>query len=217
MIEFSFDSIVLPINPPNYLTPRDAENKTVNVVGLGDVIIPATPGLISTSIECHFPYYVVINGITTISAVAPIDYVNFFNAMWETKKPLRFIVTDLHPVNMLVILNHFEYDRRAGDHEDIYYTMQLTEYRPYGATIINQKDGNSTTPIAEQRSEENKPPVEQTYTVKPNDSIIGITKQARGSDLSWRDLYNANKEIIGNNPDLIQPGTILKIPDGWVT
>ena len=31
---------------------------------------------------------------------------------------------------------------------------------------------------------------------------------------SWREIYNLNKQTIGNNPNLIKPGTVLKMPDG---
>jgi len=31
---------------------------------------------------------------------------------------------------------------------------------------------------------------------------------------SWRDIYNLNKQKIGNNPNLIKKGTVLKMPDG---
>jgi len=31
---------------------------------------------------------------------------------------------------------------------------------------------------------------------------------------AWREIYNLNKQIIGNNPNLIKPDTVLKMPDG---
>jgi LysM repeat protein len=31
---------------------------------------------------------------------------------------------------------------------------------------------------------------------------------------SWRNIYNLNKQKIGNNPNSIKPGTVLKMPDG---
>jgi nucleoid-associated protein YgaU len=46
------------------------------------------------------------------------------------------------------------------------------------------------------------------YTVKSGDSLSKIG-QAHG--VSWQDIFEANKDII-KNPDLIQPGWILKIP-----
>ena len=33
-----------------------------------------------------------------------------------------------------------------------------------------------------------------------------------GDAKKWRVLYDANKDVVGGNPDLIQPGQVLKIP-----
>lgn len=48
-----------------------------------------------------------------------------------------------------------------------------------------------------------------TYTVKPGDSLAKI---AAKYGISWQQLYNANKEAIGNNPSLINVGLSLVIP-----
>ncbi|MFB9109365.1 LysM peptidoglycan-binding domain-containing protein [Flavobacterium gyeonganense] len=46
------------------------------------------------------------------------------------------------------------------------------------------------------------------YTVENGDSLSKIVK---AYDVSWQDIFEANKDII-SNPDLIQPGWKLKIP-----
>jgi N-acetylmuramoyl-L-alanine amidase len=48
-------------------------------------------------------------------------------------------------------------------------------------------------------------------TVKAGDSLGRIA--ARYPGLSWQALYEANKDIIGDNPDMIFPGQELVIPD----
>jgi nucleoid-associated protein YgaU len=54
--------------------------------------------------------------------------------------------------------------------------------------------------------------VDRTYTVRPGDSLSKIAKALMGDAKKWRALYEANKEVVGSNPDLIKPGQILKIP-----
>ena len=54
--------------------------------------------------------------------------------------------------------------------------------------------------------------VERTYTVRPGDSLSKIAKSLMGDAKKWRVLYEANKDVVGSNPDLIQPGQVLKIP-----
>lgn len=53
----------------------------------------------------------------------------------------------------------------------------------------------------------------KTYTVDSGDNLSAIAKQELGDANRWREIYELNKEVIGNNPDLIQPGMELKLPD----
>ena len=52
----------------------------------------------------------------------------------------------------------------------------------------------------------------KTYTVDSGDNLSAIAKQELGDANRWREIYELNKETIGNNPDLIQPGMELKLP-----
>jgi nucleoid-associated protein YgaU len=52
----------------------------------------------------------------------------------------------------------------------------------------------------------------QTYTVKSGDSLSKIAKQIYGDAQQWRKIYDANRDVIGNNPDMIHPGQTFKIP-----
>ena len=54
--------------------------------------------------------------------------------------------------------------------------------------------------------------VDRTYTVRPGDSLSKIAKSLMGDAKKWRVLYEANKDVVGSNPDLIHPGQVLKIP-----
>jgi nucleoid-associated protein YgaU len=71
-----------------------------------------------------------------------------------------------------------------------------------------------TERIMEQRrgergQDEMKP---KTYTVKSGDTLSDIAQAEMGDANRWRELYAANKDAIGDNPDLIHPGLELKIP-----
>ncbi|NLG27257.1 MAG: LysM peptidoglycan-binding domain-containing protein, partial [Chloroflexi bacterium] len=53
----------------------------------------------------------------------------------------------------------------------------------------------------------------RTYTVKGGDSLSVIAKSELGSGARWPGIYELNKQLIGNNPDLIHPGQVLEIPE----
>ena len=46
------------------------------------------------------------------------------------------------------------------------------------------------------------------YTVQPGDNLTTIAKKY---GISWKTLYENNKNVIGNDPNLIKPGQILQI------
>ncbi|HEY4651261.1 MAG TPA: LysM peptidoglycan-binding domain-containing protein [Pontibacter sp.] len=50
------------------------------------------------------------------------------------------------------------------------------------------------------------------YTVASGDSLSKIAKKLYGNANAWTKIYNANKDKIGDNPDLIRPGQRLNIP-----
>lgn len=52
----------------------------------------------------------------------------------------------------------------------------------------------------------------RTYTVKAGDSLSKIAKHEYGDAAQWHKIYEANKETIGKNPDLIHPGQTLRLP-----
>jgi nucleoid-associated protein YgaU len=52
----------------------------------------------------------------------------------------------------------------------------------------------------------------RTYTVVAGDSLSKIAKKQLGDANRWREIHQLNADTI-ENPDLIHPGQVLKIPD----
>jgi nucleoid-associated protein YgaU len=49
----------------------------------------------------------------------------------------------------------------------------------------------------------------ESYTVKSGDTLSEIGQK---HGVAWRKIYEANKDVIGENPDKIHPGQTLRIP-----
>jgi LysM domain len=66
------------------------------------------------------------------------------------------------------------------------------------------------------------PDGERWCTVRPGDSLWGLAEHllregggaasARDVDRAWRLLHRANRAAVGGDPDLIRPGTVLRVP-----
>jgi hypothetical protein len=55
-------------------------------------------------------------------------------------------------------------------------------------------------------------PAAKTYNVLPGDSLSKIAQKFYGNPSLWSKIYQANKGLIGPNPNLIYPGQKLTIP-----
>ena len=51
-------------------------------------------------------------------------------------------------------------------------------------------------------------PVPSKYIVQKGDNL---TKIAKKYNTTWQNIYNKNKDVIGNNPNKIKPGQVLTI------
>lgn len=52
----------------------------------------------------------------------------------------------------------------------------------------------------------------QTYTVGRGETLGSVAKEVLGDANRWPELYEYNKDAIGNNPNKLKPGTELQIP-----
>jgi nucleoid-associated protein YgaU len=79
--------------------------------------------------------------------------------------------------------------------------MASSEEKPDFSDV--ESGSSSTAPLAE--------PEVRTYTVAAGDSLSKISKHFYGEANHWRRIYEANRDVL-DNPDLIYPGQVLKIP-----
>jgi nucleoid-associated protein YgaU len=138
----------------------------------------------------------------------PQDIVNTVEKLRSNRKPVRFIITGTD-VSYRCTIREFSYEpERAGSPGDIYFTITLKEHRDREVRVIKENKV-----AAKPKRPASKPPAPKTYTVKSGDCLWKIAARFYGSGAKWRTIYNANKKVVGKNPNLIYPGQKLVIPN----
>lgn len=219
-IQFNNKYLTIPINPEELNIQRSADNDDLDIVGLGKVTRKGVPSLMSCSIESFFP----CSNSYFYTGVTPKTCVDFINEIWNTENKnnnvAKISTTGLPKnLNMYFVIEEFEYDYKAGEEEDIYYTLKIKEYIPYGVRVVKTNiSGTSSYNSSQPRASSSNPSQNtsrKTYKVVKGDCLWNITKKFTGAGSRWRELYNLNKSVIGSNPNLIYPNQLLTLPTGW--
>ena len=97
--------------------------------------------------------------------------------------------------------------RRAEEEE-----MSSKEFEQVNASLaaVGSRVQRLEAEVAAIRAGGGAPPQQRTYVVREGDTLSGIAAAFGIAD--WRRLYEANRGVIGPNPDLIQPGQVLVVP-----
>ena len=93
-----------------------------------------------------------------------------------------------------------------------HYDITLKEYREITTRQVKVDIGNSSATVDKSDARVDNTVTPKTYTVKSGDCLWNIAKKVYGSGASYTKIYNANKGIIGGNPNLIYAGQVLTIP-----
>lgn len=220
IIQFDGKQLTLPINPESIEPTSEGNNEDIQIIGLGRTVRKGEPGLKSFSIESFFPgphsyYYTGVKPKTCIEFIEKIR-----NTENKNNNVARIITTGLPlNVNMYFVVDNFKYSNKAGEEEDIYYTLDIKQYKPYGAkTVKVDLSGLASARVAAVSRPApvatTSQPTHKTYTVKRGDCLWNITKKYTGNGARWKELYNLNKSKI-RNPNLIYPGQVFTLPTGW--
>lgn len=198
-------------------------NDTITLINEGEVNILKTAELTDIEFECmipqvQYPFATYQSGFKGASY-----FLSYFEQLKTGKKPFQFIVSRTMPsgkvlfsTNMKVSLEDYKITEQATDGFDLTVKVKLKQYREYGTKTVSIKlsSSNATATATQPRASETSPaPTSaQTYTVVPNDCLWNIAKRFYGNGAKYTVIYDANRDVIGGNPNLIYPGQVLTIP-----
>ena len=215
-VYFKYDNkkYKLPVNPEEIKRTRNLNVETYQVLGTGQVSIPAYCELEEYSFEAEFPsqdYHYIESG-----ARADADYYEkMFRKAQKNKKPIRFIASNdiTDDISVRVLVKGVEVVEKAGEEGDKYISLTLLEHKGTSkryvavqtpTATVKQEDTAAGSETANPAVTDNK-----THTVQSGDTLWGIAKKYYGNGAQYPKIASANGIV---NPDVISVGQVLSIP-----
>lgn len=202
------EKIQIPVNPGELKIGNGSQNESVSVVDIGEITIKQDPTLKTFEFDSFFPeWFAPYVGVPESKLMKPWEYIKLIE-LWKAKdNPVRFIVTGTN-INFPVTIEGFNYSERGGDVGTLYYTLQLKEYKFIKVRQVNMNIQRVVAP----NPRPSPPPQPRTYTVVRGDCLWAIARNYYGDGSKYTVIYDANKSVIGGNPNLIHPGQVFVIP-----
>lgn len=204
------EKIQLPVLPQTFKTNNGSNNDSVNITGLGEIIIMQSRPALEFSFSSFFPA-ARFPGIQVSSLTKPLELVQKINAWKASKKPVHLIATACG-VDLYCTIEKFNYSEEGGDPGTYQYDITLKEYREITVRQVKVDIPAKAATVEKEAARVDNSVQPKTYTVKSGDCLWNIAKKYYGSGSDYTKIYNANKGVIGGNPNLIYPGQVLTLP-----
>ena len=221
--DFYLKKCLLPIAPPKLSVKINNANETVTLINEGEINILKKAELTDIEFECRIPQEKYPFAVYKSGFKGADYFLDYFESLKTSKKPFQFIVCRKRPTgkrlfdtNIKVSMEDYKITEDAKNGFDILVKIKLKQWRDYGTKTVNisfnmEKPKASVEPQREATTSP-APAAAQTYTVVKGDCLWNIAKKFYGNGSKYSIIYNANKSVIGGNPNLIYPGQVLTIP-----
>jgi nucleoid-associated protein YgaU len=204
------EKIQLPVLPESFEVNNGSNNESMNITGLGEIVIMQSRPALQFSWSCFFPA-TKFPGLQVSKITKPLTLVKKINTWKASKKPVHLIVTACG-VDVYATIEEFTYSEEGGDPGTYQYSIKLKEYREITVRRVKVNIPKATATVKKETPRVNNSAQPKTYTVKSGDCLWNIAKKFYGNGAQYTKIYNANKGVIGGNPNLIYPGQVLTIP-----
>lgn len=199
----------LPAAPERFEMIQEGRWSAVDLETTGEVLLYRPPALRVFRFQSILPAqrYAFV---TTEHLLSPAQYEAQLQNAAASHSPVRLVVADgASPFSMLAVIRSFQRWEQAGEDGDLYFSLELSEYREFGKKIITPVSGQAAIPVASPvRS--GSPSVPQQYTVQKGDCLWYIAARFLGDGSRYREIAQLNNIA---NPNLIFPGQVIRLPD----
>ncbi len=206
------DRLRFPMLPAEISVKLANQFGSYTILDIGEVKIPSGTALDTISWSGIFPGEKRRNAPYVFEWKDPKAIYRWIGSLkTQHGKPVkaRLLITET-PINCDVYLSHFT-GTPTGGYGDINYSLaliQAKDIRISADTAASPATLNQSAAAAERTA----PKKEETYTIASGDSLWKIAQKVYGKGSDYTRLYEANKDMVGSNPNLIRPGQVLTIP-----
>jgi len=201
-----------PVNPFSISVNGGKKYDTFDILYKGEKDFPSNAKrirelTIATMFPAEYEPYCQYRDIPT-----PQEAMNKIITWSESDAIVRLIITD-YGFNELVLIADYTEDETGESQGDKYVTLNFRVVAGDGTTnLITIEKPQTQSPAPKLKDNRPKQQQEKVYVVKPGDSLYKIAKQVYGNGAKYNMIYEANRNVIGNNPNLIYPGQKFIIP-----
>lgn len=198
------EGFILPVLPEKIEFNESGDNKTYDVINLGEVNTINTPKLMEINFESFFPNNIGPY-VNSEQLFEPSFYITKIKDWRERKLKIRFIfVGGTVQINDLFTIESFKYHESGGDVGDIHYSIELKRYKKYSAKKVTVVDASNSREIDKTNV--------KTHTVVRGDTMYLLAKRYLGDGSRYPEIHNLNLDVV-KNPNLIHPGQVLRLPE----
>ena len=180
--------IEIPVLPEKLEVSGSGNNKSSEIISLGEITQLKLPKLFSLEIDSEFPavWYPKCN-VSESSLLNPYDYINMIEKWRKKLRPIRLIFTgSTVDINSAVSIESFNYSETGGDVGTWKYKLKLKQYVFFGVDKINI-DNNTL-----QKSRADFKETKQNYVVKEGDTLTSIAIKELGDEDAYWDIKRLN-------------------------
>lgn len=184
------DKIRFPVVPSSIGVNRSNNIDTQAVIKLGEVPIFNGTSLKTIEFTSFFPNQE-YNFCDYTGFMKPYEFSEKIQKWMYEGKPLRVIVTD-SPTNMQCLIQQFDTVEQDGT-RDLYFTLNLLEYRPIEVPNLSNSSSNSSSDNLTRPSEEITNNTQKTHKVVKGDCLWDIAQKYYGKGSLYPKIKEANK------------------------
>ena len=198
-----------PVNPGEVTVEGAKKIETFSIINIGDVDFPVGDERTGISFSSFFPRDYDPSYCQYPDIPTPEEAIGRLITWRIAGKPVRLLVTET-AINALMLITRTSHRYVGGEPGDIYFELTMRQWREVKVRTAAEIAALTSTSIVQSRPDIKPAPV--IYKAKSGDSLWKIAKLQLGDGSRWREIYNANADTIGPDPNMIQTGMQLVMP-----